>query len=237
MGATGRLGILAAMPQELEAVLSDFDADRAERVAGRLFHRGEAGAVPLVAVVAGIGKTSVAATTTLLIERFGVERVILVGVAGGVSREVALGDVVVATAALHHDLDASPIVPRYFVASLGIDRLACHETLSAALLEAAQAFVAETVPPARVHRGLILSGDRFLGAAEMAELRQRFPDALAVEMEGAAVAQVCLESAVPFAIVRSISDDGDVGSFDRFLAREAGRYAEGIIARLLAALR
>ena len=230
------LGILAAMPQELAAVLADFDAERAEPVAGRVFHRGEAGAVPLVAVVAGIGKTSVAATTTLLIERFGVERVLLTGVAGAVSDELALGDIVVATAALHHDLDASPIVPPHFVPSLGIDRLTCDEALSASAFDAARWFVREDAPTARVHRGLVVSGDRFLGTQEIAELRGRLPDALAVEMEGAAVAQVCLESSVPFAIVRSISDDGDAGSFDRFLEREAGRYAEGIVGRLLTGL-
>jgi adenosylhomocysteine nucleosidase len=222
------------MPQELDAVLADFDADRAENVAGRVFHRGEAESVEAVAVISGIGKTSVAATTTLLIERFGVEHVVLIGVAGAVSRELALGDIVVATAALHHDLDASPIVPRYHVPSLGIDRIPSDVRLSALALAAAADFAAGS--GARVRSGLVVSGDRFLGPTEIAELRERLPDALAVEMEGAAVAQVCNESGIPCAIVRSISDDGDIGSFDRFLEREAGRYAEGIVARLLAAL-
>jgi len=229
-----RVGILAPMPQELDAVLADFDADRAERVAGRSFHRGEAESIETVAVISGIGKTAVATTTTLLIERYRVERVVLIGVAGAVSRELAPGDIVVATAALHHDLDASPIFPRYCVPSLGVERIPCDEELSALAFAAAREFAHGSA--VRVLRGLVTSGDRFLELDEMAELRERLPDALAVEMEGAAVAQVCAEAGVPCAIVRSISDDGSIASFERFLEREAGRYAEGIVARLLAAL-
>lgn len=228
-----RVGILAPMPQELDAVLADFDADRAELVAGRLFHRGEAESVDAVAVISGIGKTSVAATTTLLIERYCVERIVLIGVAGAVARELKVGDIVVATAALHHDLDASPVFPRYCVPSLGVERVPCDTALSALALEAAQEFADGS--GARVRTGLVVSGDRFLEPAEIAELRERLPDALAVEMEGAAVAQVCAEAGVPCAIVRSISDDGSISAFERFLERDAGRYAEGIIAPLLRA--
>ena len=109
--APARVGILAAMEQELEAVIADLDAPRTERVVNRTFHCGVLHGRDAVAVVAGIGKTAVATTTTLLVQHFGVGAVLLTGAAGRVSAELAIGDVVVATHLVHHDLDASR--PRY----------------------------------------------------------------------------------------------------------------------------
>ena len=226
------------MDRELDAVLADFDAARTELVVNRAFHRGTLHGHEAVAVVAGIGKTAVATTTTLLIHHFGVQAVVLTGAAGRVSEELAVGDVVVATHLVHHDLDASPIFPRYHVPTLGTARLAADENVSALAYLAAQRFIAaEPGNERKVVRGLVLSGDQFMDAAQIRELRQRFPDGLAVEMEGAAVAQVCLESGTPCAIVRTISDDGSAETFELFLRSECGRYARGIISGLLAAMR
>jgi len=226
------------MAPELAAVLGDFDGQpSAERVVGRTFHRGVLHGHAAVAVIAGIGKTAVAATTTLLIDRYGVERIVLVGAAGRVCAELSLGDVVVATELVHHDLDARPIFPRYHVPTLGAGRLASDAALSSLALAAAEDFIAQDDGnAATVRSGLVLSGDRFMNAAAIRELRRRFPDGLAVEMEGAAVAQVCLEAGMPCAIVRSISDDGDADAFRAFLAGECGRYASGILRRMFASI-
>ena len=232
-----RVGILAAMDRELDAVVADFEAVRTERIVNRTFHRGILHGHDAIAVISGIGKTAVATATTLLIQHFAVRCIVLVGVAGRVSEKLAVGDVVVATDLVHHDLDARPIFPRYHVPTLGSARLATDDAMTAIAYDAARSFVdARHGDRAKVVRGLVLSGDQFLGAAAIDELRGRFPDGLAVEMEGAAAAQVCIEAGTPYAIVRSISDDGDAGSFERFLAQESGRYASGIISRLLAAL-
>ena len=231
------VGILAPMDQELEAVLADFEAPRTERLISRTFHCGTLHGHEAVAVVAGIGKTAVATTTTLLVQHFGVQCVVLTGAAGRVSDELAIGDVVVATDLVHHDLDVRPIFPRYHVPTLGTDRLAADEALSLLAYESALRFVAsQPGSDARVARGLVLSGDQFMGPAQLEDLRRRFPDALAVEMEGAAVAQVCIESGTPYAVVRSISDDGTADAFERFLEAECGRYARGIIGGLLAVM-
>jgi adenosylhomocysteine nucleosidase len=179
----------------------------------------------------------VAITSTLLIQHFGVRSVLLVGVAGRVAEELAIGDVVVASHLVHHDLDVSPIFPRYEVPTLGLARLAADETLSELAYEAAQGVLAAgRAGGAKVATGLVLSGDQFLDADGLRDLRRRFPDGLAVEMEGAAVAQVCIESRTPFAVVRSISDDGDAGEFERFLVGQSGRDARDIARRLLTAL-
>jgi adenosylhomocysteine nucleosidase len=232
-----RVGILAAMDRELDAVLADFEATRTERVINRVFHCGVLHGHQAVAVVAGIGKTAVATTTTLLVQHFGVQSVVLTGAAGRVSEELSLGDVVVATHLVHHDLDASPLFPRYHVPGLGTERLAADEGVSALAYAAAQRFIAaEPGGTGKVVRGLVLSGDQFMGAAQIRDLRRRFPGGLAVEMEGAAVAQVCIESGTPYAVVRSISDDGNAETFERFLESDCGRYARGIIGGLLAAM-
>ena len=234
--APTRVGILAALEQELEAVIADFDEPRTERVVNRTFHRGVLHGCDAIAVVAGIGKTAVATTTTLLIQHFGVGCVLLTGVAGRVSEGLAIGDIVVASHLVHHDLDASPIFPRYHVPTLGTARLATDATVSSLAYEAAQSFIEnERGGAVRVARGLVLSGDQFMKPAALADLRLRFPDGLAVEMEGAAVAQVCIEAEIPFAVVRSISDDGDADAFESFL-HECGSYASAIVRGMLTAM-
>jgi adenosylhomocysteine nucleosidase len=230
------VGVLAAMPQELDAVLDDLGPTTTERIAGREFHLGSLDGRPVVAVVAGIGKTAVATSTTLLIHRFGTGSVVLFGAAGRVSETLAVGDVVVATHLVHHDLDASPIFPRYHVPGLGVSRLPTDRPMAVSARRAAEQFIADERGGAGVvATGLILSGDQFIQADQLDDLRARFPDGLAVEMEGAAVAQVCIEASVPFSVVRSISDGGDPGEFARFLERDCGAYARGIIGRLLGA--
>jgi adenosylhomocysteine nucleosidase len=226
------------MYEELDAVLADVEQTRTELVIGRTFHCGFLHGHEVIAVVAGIGKTAVATTTTLLIQHFGAGAILLSGAAGRVSEDLRVGDVVIASHLIHHDLDASPIFPRYHVPTLGRAELETDEALSSLAQAAAEAYVAEEAQNgATISRGLVLSGDQFMGPVALADLRRRFPDGLAVEMEGAAVAQVCIEGQIPFAVVRSISDDGDAGSFERFLKSECGRYARGIVARLLTAMR
>src|SRR5690606_29689871 len=135
-------------------------------------------------------------TATALIERFRVDRIVFTGVAGGLARGVARGDVVVAESFLQHDLDASPIFPRYEVPLYATSRFATDAALTARLEAAARTALHGT----RVHRGLVVSGDRFVSsAAESQALQAALPDALAVEMEGAAFAQVCHDYGVPFA--------------------------------------
>ena len=235
--AKDRIGILAPMEQELDAVIAGFDRPLTERLVNRTFHSGVLHGRDAVAVVAGIGKTAVATTTTLLVSHFGVGTVVLTGVAGRVSEELGIGDVVVATHLVHHDLDASPIFPRYHVPTLGIARLATDEAVSSLAYAAAQSFSEQQRGGSvRVLRGLVLSGDQFMKPAQLEDLRSRFPDALAVEMEGAAVAQVCIEAEVPYAVVRCISDDGDAAAFESFLNSEWGPYASAIIGGILTAM-
>ena len=154
-----------------------------------------------VLTLARIGKVAAATTTTALIHHFGPSAILFTGVAGAASAAVKIGDVVVADTLLQHDLDASPLFPRYEVPLTGVARFRTNRGMTARLAEAAAGALADAAPgPARasLHRGLIISGDQFInGAAAVARLRRELPDALAIEMEGAAAAQVCGDYGIP----------------------------------------
>lgn len=212
--------------------------------AGRDFWLGELHQQPVVLALSRIGKVAAATTATTLIEAFGVARVVFTGVAGGVAAGVNVGDVVVATEFMQHDMDASPLFPRYQVPLYDRERFACDGALSAILLEVASQYLSgvnegfDHLPVQRfVHRGLIASGDRFVSAAnESRALHLALTDsgfaALAVEMEGAAVAQACFDYKVPFAAIRTISDRADDQAhvdFPRFISEVASHYARAII--------
>ena len=215
-------------------------------MAGRDFWVGHLHGHPVVAVLSRIGKVAAATTATVLLERFGVRAIVFTGVAGGLGEGVEVGDVVVATRLMQHDLDASPIFPRFEVPLTGHARFATDTAMSDGLAEVVNGLLSNPVlllgQPAvqafglqapKLHRGLIASGDRFVSTmAESAALRRDVPDALAVEMEGAAVAQVCHDYKIPFAAVRTISDRADDkahADFKEFVAAVASRYSLAIV--------
>ncbi|HEU4622336.1 MAG TPA: 5'-methylthioadenosine/adenosylhomocysteine nucleosidase [Burkholderiaceae bacterium] len=244
------IAIIAALPEELGALLTDMSAVEVETVAGRQLHRGRFGTTPGVAVLSGIGKVAAALTATLLIERYDVTDIVFVGVAGAADPRLRIGDVVVASEFVQHDMDASPLFERFEVPLTGRSRFAVDASWHARLTAATHDYLthdfaadidADTrhafglARPA-VHAGLIASGDEFVNAADRVEaLRAALPGLLAVEMEGAAVAQVCDAYAVCFAALRTISDTADHAAatdFPRFIEHVAGRYAHGIVRRL-----
>ncbi len=230
-----RTAIVGAMQEELAAVLALMPDEQASTVGGRQFWSGHLHGQDVVAVLARIGKVAAATTATVLIERFQVDRVVFTGVAGGLAAPVQVGDVVVASAFLQHDMDASPLFPRHEVPLYGQSRFAADAALRAALVSAAR----QALPQATVHEGLVVSGDRFVSsAAESRALQQALPDALAVEMEGAAFAQVCHDFGIPFAAVRTISDRADDaahGDFLQFIRTVASPHSAAIVEALLRA--
>jgi adenosylhomocysteine nucleosidase len=227
------IAIVSAMHEELSAVLALMPDERRQSVGGREFWLGHLHGQEVVAVLSRIGKVAAATTATALIERFGVGSILFTGVAGGLAPGVARGDVVVAQAFLQHDLDASPIFPRYEVPLYGTSRFATDAALTQRLRAACEL----ALPGTRLHTGLVASGDRFVAsAAESRALQAALPDALAVEMEGAAFAQVCHDYGVPFAAVRTISDRADDaahGDFLQFIQEVASRHSAAIVEAFL----
>ncbi|WP_277188406.1 5'-methylthioadenosine/adenosylhomocysteine nucleosidase [Caballeronia sp. BR00000012568055] len=246
-----RLGVMAALPQELGDLLTQMRASgdvQTVTLGQREYHVGAVRGANVVATLARVGKVAAATTASALIHAFEADAIVFTGVAGGVHADVRVGDIVVADSLMQHDLDASPLFPRYEVPLLNRSRFDADRALSAALANAAQAFIAEegqalaarfSIDKPRVHRGLIVSGDQFIASAgSVNALRDALPNALAVEMEGAALAQVCYEYGVPCAVVRTISDTADAeapASFAEFLIAIASTYSSGMLARFFKA--
>ncbi len=245
--------ILSALPEEQSGLLGYLEKPQRLVHAGRTFWRGDLHGKPVVLALSGIGKVAAATTAAALVERFGVARIVFTGVAGGVGEGVRVGDVVVAHDYVQHDMDASPLFERWLVPGYAGVRLPCDAVLSAHLSRAVSACLvgagagfyihSDGIPP-RLHQGLMASGDRFVTCAQVSRaLREPLVaaghDVLAVEMEGAAVAQVCLDYAVPFAAVRTISDRADDDAhvdFPVFIQTVASRYADHIVRSLLESL-
>ncbi len=244
----GPLGIVSALPDELSALLTLVESPSSTQVAGRRLHRGKLHGHDVVLTLCGIGKVAAALTTTLLIERCEVRGLWFTGVAGGLRAGVRVGDVVVASTLLQHDMDASPLFPRHQIPDLGLDEMPTHVHWRAALVAAAQEVLRD--PPSAVaafglaaptvHEGLVVSGDRFVStSAESAALSARLPQALAVEMEGASMAQVCAAYGLPCAVLRTVSDRADDQAhvdFPKFLAEVASPMSQAIVGRALQGL-
>lgn len=248
MHSTPRIGLISALHQEQTGLIEQMQ-DRESYTRGmRDYTMGSLLGMECVCVLSRIGKVAAAATAATLIERYGVTHILFTGVAGSVDNRVKVGDIVVADSLVQHDMDARPLFPRFEIPLLGQDRFSTDLRMTEDVLSAASEFLAADfgcIPQRdreafglerpRVHRGLIASGDEFIHKAERrAALKECFPDVLAVEMEGAAVAQVCFEFGLPFAVIRTISDGADEGApldFMQFIERVAARYARGIVAR------
>lgn len=250
-----RLGIISALHQEQAGLAEAMREPAVVRRGMRDYACGSLYGMECVSVLSRIGKVAAAATAATLIERFEVTHVIFTGVAGAASADVRMGDIVIADSLIQHDMDASPLFPRFEIPLTGLSKFPTDGMLTAILECASSQFLEQDfhlkidvedreqfgIAAPRVHRGLIASGDEFISSrARMTALNAELPSLLAVEMEGAAVTQVCFEFGIPCAVIRTISDGADENSpldFMRFIDRVASRYALGICARLCAGLR
>lgn len=247
------LAIMSALLDEQRGLLAQLSNPQRVQRAGRTFWFGQWAGHEVVLALTKVGKVAAATTTTALIEAFGVERVVFTGVAGGIGDGVNVGDVVVADAFIQHDMDSGPLFPRYEIPLYGRATLNCDVTLSAILFEATNLGMTGVgdhfhreilLQSPNVHRGLIASGDQFVCdptdvECMRADLQSAGHQPLAVEMEGAAVAQVCFDYGIPFAAVRTISDRADAQAhvdFSAFVQQVASPYALSIVSKFMQAL-
>ena len=249
-----RLGIVSALYQEQAGLIELMEDPQTHKAGMRDYVQGRLWGMDCVCVLSRIGKVAAAATVATLIERFQVTHVVFTGVAGAISPAVKVGDIVVADSLVQHDMNAAPLFPPLEVPLLGQSHFASDQNTTTKLFKAAQAFADQDfdrevsaedrrslklLKPA-IHRGLIASGDQFIHEREKAAaLARNLPGLLAVEMEGAAVAQVCFEFGVPFAVIRTISDGSNEDSpmnFVHFIERVASPYALHIVKHLCSAV-
>lgn len=244
-----KLGIISALHEEQQGLIETMENQQATKRSMRNYVTGKLWGINSVCVLSRIGKVAAAITATSLIENFGVTHLIFTGVAGGAGDDVNVGDIVIAQNLIQHDLDSSPLYPRYEVPLTGLSHFATDQNLTKLVLESARKFLEEdflhsisqknrdsfALHEPKCHHGLIASGDQFINDSKrMQEIKNNLPLTLAVEMEGAAVAQVCAEYNVPFTVIRTISDAGNETApvdFVKFIQTIAAQYAFHIVRR------
>ena len=235
--------ILSAMPEELEAIVKSLNQPRPRLSAGREVIEGHIHGQTVAVAFSRWGKDAAASTAAHLLTALDPACVVFTGIAGALRSDLAVGDFVVAKALYQHDLDASPFFPRTHVPLLNTAALPTDAALSAQLHAALDDTLGSHIGPgaashARVWVGDIATGDQVIGSAPARKrVLEAVPEALCVEMEGAAVAQVCHEFGVPFACVRMISDQADetLNADEVFkLARRSGEHAALMLHRWLA---
>jgi adenosylhomocysteine nucleosidase len=225
-------GILGAMPIEIQMLESQLKGKKTEKILGVEFITGVLNGRNVVLAVGGIGKVNAAMTATLLIDHFRPSEIVFSGVAGALNPDLAPGDIVLGEKTAQHDygeITASGFSPQPTGKDIPLFMNAPERLLSLAEAAAKDAAM-EKVPTTqgerfpRIIRGVIVTGDVFVAdAAKTAELRKIFK-ADAVEMEGAAVAQVCWKQNVPCLVIRCICDKADASAnsdFERFLKSAA----------------
>jgi adenosylhomocysteine nucleosidase len=200
-----KIALIGAMNEEIDLLLSHMQDIKDTSKAGITFREGDYFGKRVVVCRTGVGKVNAAVTTQILIDQFKVEAIIFTGVAGALDPELNIGDIVVSSECMQHDMD---------VTALGFPRgVIPYEDKSvfeadSKLVELAMAS-GERLFAGKVKRGRVLSGDQFVASREVVAELNRELNGVCVEMEGASVAQVCSMNAVPFVIIRSMSDKAD----------------------------
>ncbi len=222
-----KLGIIGAMPVEVDLLKSKLQNGQTEQEGAFEFYSGTIDGIEVIVLLSGIGKVSAAIATVLLIERYHPDYIINTGTAGGL-RDVKMGDLVIGTEVGYHDADVTA-----FGYELGqMAQQPVRFVSDTFLLNVVNKAIESLTVQQNVFQGIILSGDSFMSDPERVnQVRDDFPKALAVEMESAAIAQTCAQLKVPFIVVRAISDlagEGNSKSYDTFV-KEAGRISAEMI--------
>ncbi|MFC4598804.1 5'-methylthioadenosine/adenosylhomocysteine nucleosidase [Cohnella hongkongensis] len=199
------IGIIGAMQEEIELLLAHMEDKQTESRAGISYHRGVFHGKKVVLTRSGVGKVNAAVCTQILIDRFGADAVLFTGVAGAVDPQLDIGDIVISSSSLQHDVDVTALgFPRGTIPYQDVSEYRADERLIALAEEAGR-----KAYPGRCKVGKIVSGDQFVAdRAKVQSLYEQFGGAC-TEMEGASVAQVCFMNDIPHVIIRSMSDKAD----------------------------
>lgn len=227
-----KIGIIGAMEVEVARLKQDMKIQREVKKAGMDFCEGILMGQEAVVVRSGIGKVNAAVCTQILVDEFQVEAVINTGIAGSLNAEINIGDIVISTDVLHHDMDAVNFgyepgqIPQMDVFSFAADEK---------LASKAEAVCNEVNPKIRVFRGRVVSGDQFIAdKAVKNRIAQQF-HGFCTEMEGAAIAQAAYLNEIPFVVIRAISDKADDSAsedyptFEKKAVEHSVRLVEGLL--------
>ena len=242
------IGIMGAMPEEIDSIRQLLSEESRVTIGRRTYSVGKLNGITAVVVFSRWGKVAASITVSTLILEFKVTELIFTGVAGATSPELRIGDIVLGRRLIQHDMDARPLMEQFEIPLLGktFFESAAEQLEGAAkaigeLLEKKHLHAAigsgelnkfDIVTP-RLFVGDIASGDKFFSkTSDKDELLAKLPSVLCVEMEGAAVAQVCYEYDIPYTIIRTISDAADEKShidFPAFIKEISSKYSLEIV--------
>jgi adenosylhomocysteine nucleosidase len=219
-----KIAILGAMDEEITLIRASLENCQAHTFNHLTVYIGKLGKVEVALVKCGIGKVAASVSTSVVIHHFAPDFVINTGSAGGFSRHLNIGDVVIASELRHHDADLT-----HFGYELGQTAgMPAYFECDKALLEHASN-AARSLQGVQVQQGLVCTGDSFVGSDEAAAvIRKNFPAVCAVEMEGVAIAQSCHLLGTPFLVIRSLSDIAgktSTVSFETYLDQAAKNSA------------
>lgn len=200
-----KLGIIGAMQVEVEILLGAMENKKTMEKAGSTFCEGTLKGLPVVVVQCGVGKVNAAMCTQILCDVYNVTHLVNTGIAGSLCADLDIGDLVVSTDAMYHDVDAVHFgYPYGKVPGMDVTAFPADETMLRYAFNAA-----ETVNPGHTKTGRVASGDQFVAVKELKEKIIANTQGLCTEMEGAAIAQTAYRNNVPFVILRAISDKAD----------------------------
>ncbi|HEK9982272.1 TPA: 5'-methylthioadenosine/adenosylhomocysteine nucleosidase [Streptococcus equi subsp. zooepidemicus] len=228
-----KIGIIAAMEEELRFLLEQLQDSQEHQLLSNTYYTGRLGRHELILVQSGVGKVMSAMTVAMLAEHFQADAIINTGSAGAIASELAIGDVVVADRLVYHDVDVTAF--GYDYGQMAAQPL--YFDSDSKLVETFKQVLDQEKTNSRI--GLIATGDSFIAGQESIDtIKAHFPETLAVEMEGAAVAQAAHAAGKPFIVVRAMSDtaahDANM-TFDQFIV-EAGKKSAKVLIAFLEAL-
>ncbi len=208
------IGIIGAMDVEVRSLKELMDNVNTKTISTVKFYEGEIKGIKTVVATAGVGKVNAAVCTQTMIMEFNPDIIINVGVAGGLSAELGIGDIAVADMVVEHDMDTTPIGDEAgFITGIDTVYMDCDKKISQIMYDCAN-----EIEGIKVVRGTIASGDQFIASDEQRrKITDSFENVIAAEMEGASIGHVCTMNSKPFAVLRAISDGANSESHMDFL--------------------
>lgn len=244
------IGIIGAIHEEIAALKEMIEVESVSTIGLREYTKGKLFGKDCVVVFSRWGKVAASTTASILVERFGVEKLIFSGLAGAIAEDVNVGDIVIGDNSVQYDVDLSPLTgTKYEIPLLGFSKFPLDAKCAELAYNSSQEYLKRLPeqikndlkelghPTPKVHKGTIASGSRFISTkADKDEIKSGIPQALCVEMEGAAVAQIGYEYTIPVVVIRIISDKSDCSAaedFSQFSQKIATPFIGGIIKSFL----
>lgn len=242
------IGIMGAMPEEVESIVAMLEERQEVELGGRSYYVGLINNIKTVVVFSRWGKVAASTTATTLILKFGANEILFTGVAGAINPKLQIGDIVIGKSLYQHDMDGRPLMSQFEIPLLGVTHFDCSQDK----LDKAKKIITEMLEKKHLEKvisnkirkqfginepklyiGDIASGDKFFANSnDKNALLKLLPTVMCVEMEGAAVTQVCYEYQVPFTIIRTISDVADEKAeldFPAFINSISSKYSLEIV--------